>query len=104
MIVKGEMDRPADLPGHAAAMHAVAVDMVALFPPGTGPDAVKDTKAKAEVWSKRQDFEAAAKRYLDESAKLVEVAKGGDAAAFATQFGAVGKSCGGCHDTFRVKD
>jgi cytochrome c556 len=36
-------------------------------------------------------------------AKLVQVSKGGDEAAVKAQIGAVGKSCGGCHETFREK-
>jgi cytochrome c556 len=105
-IVKGEVTgRNADLVGHAEALHALGRDLPGLFPDGTGPDnkALK-TDAKPEVWTKKADFETASKKYLDETAKLVEVAKGGDLEAFKAQFGAVGKSCGGCHDNFRVDD
>ncbi len=39
-----------------------------------------------------------------EAEKLMTVAAGGDKAAIAAQFGAMGKSgCGGCHKKFREK-
>jgi cytochrome c556 len=35
--------------------------------------------------------------------KLQSVAKSGDEAAVKAQIGAVGKSCGACHDAYREK-
>ena len=56
------------------------------------------------VWEKAGEFKQAQERLQSEVAKLVEVSKGGDEAAVKAQFGAVGKSCGGCHDSFRQKN
>jgi cytochrome c556 len=56
------------------------------------------------VWEKAGEFKQAQERLQSEVAKLVEVSKGGDEAAVKAQIGAVGKSCGGCHDTFRQKN
>jgi len=55
------------------------------------------------VWEKPGEFKQAAERLEQESMKLVDVAKGGDEGAIKAQIGAVGKSCGGCHETFREK-
>jgi cytochrome c556 len=77
--------------------------MLAWFPEGTGPDKVK-SDSKAEVWSKRADFEKAVTDYTAATEKLVEAARTGDLAQIQPAFGAVGKTCGGCHDGFRVPE
>ena len=55
------------------------------------------------VWDKAGEFKQAHERLETETAKLAQVAKGGDEAAIKAQMGAVGKACGGCHETFREK-
>lgn len=102
MIAKGEIDRPGDMIHHATALNGLAQDLVALFPAGTGPDKVK-TDAKAEIWTKGEQFAAAATAFKDSSAALVEAAKTGDKAKFGAALGKVGESCGGCHETFRAE-
>lgn len=103
LIVSGEVARPQDLVRHAEGIHAGSLDLASLFPEGTGPAKTK-TEAKAEIWSKHADFETAVKNFQDASARLVEVAKTGDLAASKAQLDKVGETCGGCHDTFKVKD
>lgn len=103
MIVKGQVDRRADLATHAQALHDASKLVTQLFPPDTAPPKVK-SESKPEVWTRWDDFVKANQAFEAESAKLVEIAKGGDFDAFKAQFGKVGKSCGGCHDTFRVDD
>lgn len=48
-------------------------------------------------------FKQAADDMQGAIAKLVSTAKSGDEAAVKAAIGAVGKSCGGCHDNFREK-
>lgn len=103
MVVKGAIDRKADLVGHARALHAASQSIPDLFPEGTGPDAIK-SESKPEIWTDRDGFLAANTTYAEATAKLVEVAESGDFDAFKAQFGQVGKSCGGCHDGYRVDD
>jgi cytochrome c556 len=55
------------------------------------------------VWNEPDKFKQAADRLNSEVAKLVEVSQSGDEASVKAQIGAVGKSCGGCHETFREK-
>ena len=55
------------------------------------------------VWEKSADFKQAAERFESEATKLVQVSKSGDEGAVKAQIGAVGKSCGGCHEHFREK-
>jgi len=69
-----------------------------MFPSGS---TTPESEALPEIWSDRAGFEAAAANMAAASAKLAELAKAGDTAGFATQFGEVGKSCGACHTKFR---
>ena len=99
-MVKGE--RPFDakaFAAHAKDLAAVSsVDILAGFPEDTdGPD----SKAKAEIWLKWDDFKKKMSDMTRETAKLAEVAKGGDEAAMKKQFGETGKTCKGCHDDFK---
>lgn len=55
------------------------------------------------VWEKSGEVKQAIERFTGEVGKLAQVSKSGDEAAVKAQIGAVGKSCGGCHDNFREK-
>ncbi len=66
-----------------------------------GTDKIGNTRAKPEVWSKRADFDAAAKTTQGELVKLQAAAKTGNIDEIKAAFGAAGKSCKACHDNFR---
>lgn len=66
-----------------------------------GTDKVGNTRAKPEVWSKRADFDAAAKKTQDELVKLQAAAKTGNLDQIKAAFGATGQSCKACHDEYR---
>ena len=70
------------------------------FDPGT-----KDVKSAAlpAVYEQQAKFKDAAARLENEAHKLWQVAQNGDEAAVKAQMGAVGKACGGCHESFRQK-
>lgn len=61
------------------------------------------SRALPAVFDNSAAFKEAAARLENEAAKLVAVSRGGDEAAVKAQIGAVGKTCGGCHDDFRQK-
>ena len=101
-MMKGE--KPYD----QAAAHKAAVTIndnskkiSSLFPPGSGAEAGVKTGALPAIWTNKADFDAKAKKLEEESAKLVAA---NDEAAVKAQFGNVGKSCGGCHETYRAKE
>ena len=101
-MVKGEV--PFD--AAAVARHAQYVEMMSKVAPegfskGTGPDAVKDTEAKPEIWTKWSEFETKMSDFQQEAAKLAEVAKGGDEKAIKAQFGKTAETCKACHKEFR---
>ncbi len=55
------------------------------------------------VYSDNAKFKKAGNDLQSATAKLASVAKGNDEAATKAAIGAVGKTCGGCHDDFRQK-
>ncbi len=66
----------------------------------------KDVKSKAlpAIYSDGAKFKEAQDRFTGEVTKLAAAVKGGDEGAIKAQLGAVGKSCGGCHNDFREKN
>jgi len=88
----------------AQAIQASAKAIPSWFPEGSGPDKVKTTEALPAIWKDAEGLARAA-RALDEAAgAAVAAAQAGDRAAYVAAVGAVGKSCGGCHDAFRKAD
>ncbi|MDB5809750.1 MAG: cytochrome c [Betaproteobacteria bacterium] len=65
----------------------------------------KDVKSAAlpAVYSDTAKFKEAQDHFISEASKLAAVSKSGDEAAVKAQIGAVGKTCGGCHENFREK-
>jgi len=104
MIVKGETDRKQDAVAHAKAIADMAHMADGLFPAGSGPGPGVETKAKPEIWTDKEKFAAAMKRFGTEADKLVTVASMNDAGAFNEQVKMLGEACGDCHDHFRVKE
>ncbi|HZQ71444.1 MAG TPA: cytochrome c [Burkholderiales bacterium] len=65
----------------------------------------KDVKSNAlpAVYGEPAKFKEAYERLENETSKLYDVSRNGDEAAVKAQIGAVGKACGGCHESFRQK-
>jgi cytochrome c556 len=65
----------------------------------------KDVKSAAlpAVYEQGDKFKEAAARLENEAHKLYQVSQSGDENAVKAQIGAVGKACGGCHESFRQK-
>ena len=103
-FVKKGKGTAADVAASASALSAAAGKITAGYPKGTHRGAYdeKMTRALPKIWEDWKGFEAAAASLAAESAKLAQVAAGGDTAEIAAQFGATGKKgCGGCHKPFR---
>jgi cytochrome c556 len=99
-FVKGEA--PFDLAKAKAIFAtyaAAAAKMPALFPADSKTG--EKTEALPVIWEKMDDFKAKFQK-LGADAKAAE-AKVTDLDSFKTQFSAVQKNCGGCHQTYRVK-
>ncbi len=93
------------VPFDAATAQANA-DMVATLSKlpytafGEGTDK-GNTKARPEIWTKRAEFDAAAKKMQDEVVKLQAATKTGNLDQIKTAFGGAGQACKACHDDFR---
>lgn len=87
----------------AQTVNRAANEQFKWFPADSGPKEGVKTRAKAEIWSKPQDFAAAQKLFQEQAGKL-NTAAAGDVAAVRAQFGEVGKACKNCHDNFRTPE
>jgi len=65
----------------------------------------KDEKSRAlpEIYSNAAKFKAEQDELQAKVTMLVSASKGGDEAAMKAAIGAISKTCGSCHDTFREK-
>lgn len=72
-----------------------------MFPPGS--DHGHNTRALPAIWTDRAGFENAAHNLIQAAAKLEEIAKSGDQAAFAAQVDVLGEACNTCHKQFRAR-
>ncbi len=99
-MIKGE--KPFDAKAAAAAMQKIAdgwAPFAKLFPPGS--DKGGETTAAPAIWEKFADFDAKGQAMAKAAAIAAkEAEKGPD--AFKAAFGAVGGTCKGCHEVYRV--
>ena len=85
----------------AKIINATAKKLAAddLWPKGSGGG---ETRAKMEIWQDMAGFKAKLKATENASANLIKVSMGGNLGAAKGAFGAMGKTCGGCHKAFRA--
>jgi cytochrome c556 len=93
----------------AASANAIAAiansGMGALYAPGTETGTGwKPTRANADMFQKPEEVRQVAIAFNKEANELAKVAATGDIAAIRAQFGKVGETCKGCHDSFRIDD
>jgi len=90
--------------GAAAAANAELVASLAKLPFAgfvEGTSGTEKGTPKANVWSDRAKFDAAAKKMQDEVSKLAVVAKANNLDQLKVAFGNAAGSCKACHDDFR---
>ena len=95
---KGADIRPMSRAARSLSQWATALPD--LFPAGTGPDVVQ-TRARAEIWSNRADFDQRARDFAAAASRLADAAAAGDMAAGREAWDATWFSCGGCHERYR---
>ncbi|MEJ6010633.1 cytochrome c [Novosphingobium aquae] len=90
----------------AATVAAKAKDMPGWFPAGSGPDAGLKTDAKADVWTKPDEFRTVMTAFQDSSVKLLAAADGFAAGQPVVGLQEAVKQAGGtckkCHDGFKT--
>lgn len=88
----------------AAIGNADAVAYFANFPFAgfvEGTSGTEKGTPKANVWTERAKFDAAAKSMQEATAKLAVAAKAKNLDTLKAAFGDAAKTCKGCHDDFR---
>ena len=99
-IAKGEAPHSELAVWQAGAIAKTAGILLPVFPEGSGTG---ETAALPAIWQDWAKFEQAVAAIQNAAPKLIEAAKSGDAGQIGAALGAVGKTCGGCHDAFRKK-
>ena len=84
----------------AHTMYELSKVVPHVFP--TGSD-FGETAALLVIWEKPADFVKAVTAFQAAALNLSKVSHDGDMSTFASAFGELGKSCKGCHETFRKK-
>jgi len=87
------------------AYNASLLNALSRMPWDGFTEATKDVKSAAlpAIYSDHDKFMAAADRSKKAVEALVKASQGGDEAATKAAIGALGKTCGGCHNDFRQK-
>jgi cytochrome c556 len=87
------------------AYNASLLNALSRMPWDGFSESTKDVKSAAlpAVYSEATKFKAAQDNFQSAVTKLVAASQGGDEAATKAAIGAVGKTCGGCHQDFREK-
>ena len=99
--LKGGSPSVATIQRHAAEIARFAPQVPSLFPPGTGPETGRRTRAKAEIWSDPQTFRQRAEQFEAAATRFNQAAQSGDLAAIRAAQPAVADACKNCHDRFR---
>ena len=98
-IVRGKVDYKEQLVHHAKAVSDIAGMVPHLFPDESD---FGETRAKAAVWDKRDEFDKKTRSLADNSAAFLKVVRSGKA-DYGPQFKKLAESCKSCHKTFREK-
>jgi Cytochrome c556 len=98
-LITGKVDFPGDAKTHVLGLAALSKMVDHIFPAGSGSG---DTDALPAIWEKPAEFKKAVEAFQTAAADLAQQA---DAApsAMAPAFGALVKTCKGCHDDFKKK-
>ncbi len=106
-IAKGERtETPQDIARRAREINESAKQIAVMFKPefhaGNFSGGLKTT-ANERIWREPEQFTAAANRLELASAQLAMAADAGDQEKIKAAIGDMAKTCGGCHELFRVK-
>lgn len=102
-VIKASVDANGPAAPVAAEAAKVAANMKAAavhFVPGSEKG---DTKAAPEIWTNLGDFQKLDNDSHAAALKLEASARGGDMKMVAADFGDLGKTCGACHNKYRLK-
>lgn len=76
--------------------------MPGWFPRGSGPETRLKTAAKTEIWTQAPRFQAAQNAFVAQAGEFQAAVGSGNVATMRLKARALGATCKGCHDSFRV--
>ena len=101
-IVRGKVNIYKDqLKMHAMSMNSIAKTIDGLFPPDSD---FGNTRAKPEVWEKKDEFARAVKANQDAASDFSSAVAGGNMETIGKSFKALSDSCKSCHEKFRTEE
>ena len=101
-MVKGE--QPFDAAAFQQAADSLSGSADKPWVHYTADSAKEKSEAKAEVWSKADEFKKEVETFTTAAAALKTAAAAGKLDDVKKPFGDVGQSCKSCHDSFRAED
>ncbi len=100
-IAKGEKPYDAEVVKTAlTTIDQVSLTFPDYFPAGS--ETGHDTEASPKIWEHMAEFKEKS-HALSKEAETALASLPADPAAVGAVLGPIGKSCGGCHETFRIK-
>jgi cytochrome c556 len=99
--LKGDAPDVARIRQEAASLVSAGERLPSWFPAGSGPDVHTRSRAKAEIWSDGAGFRRVHANFLQQAQAFERLAEAGNVEQMRGTSGALGKSCGNCHDSYR---
>lgn len=100
MVAKGEVTFVQNVAANARAIRDGLAAAGPLFPAGTGKEAGK-TRALPSIWEDNAKFVKAMEDSVAAAEAMIVAGETNDIGEIRKAIGALGKTCGGCHDDFR---
>ena len=103
--IKGKVSINEDILPHSQSILLTlsSINITKTFPENSGPSHSSTTKSLENIWSEKDLFSIAMKDSVEKAKDLVLSAESGDRKNNAKSLGALGKTCGSCHNKFRKK-
>ena len=103
--LKGKVSINEDILPHSQSMLLTlsSINIEKIFPINTQASDSPKTKSLDSIWVEKKLFQKSMLQSIEKTKDLVEAAESGNNQNIAKSLGALGKSCGACHDKFRKK-
>ena len=103
--LKGKVSISEDILPHSKSILLTlsSINISKTFPENSGLNNSSNTKSLEKIWTEKDLFSNAMKESVEKAENLVLAAESGDKKNIAKSLGALGKTCGSCHNKFRKK-
>ena len=101
--LKGKVFINEDILPHSQSMLLTlsSINIEKIFPINTQASDSPKTKSLDSIWIEKELFQKSMLQSIERTKDLVKAAESGNNQNIAKSLGALGKSCGACHDKFR---